>query len=163
MRVVVVQAIFESAECALALYGSGQDAAGSQIADADGEVGHVLVPHVGRQRLDREQIQLVEVDRGLTVDPAVLGPELGNLRVPLLDYLPEWSLAMRSGERSPRTVASYTAGVHSLARWLEANDGADLTDVDPGQMPAAAAVRVVPQMPVALEPLGEDLVGVPRG
>jgi hypothetical protein len=40
---------------------------------------------------------------------------------PLLDYLPEWTLAMRPAQRSPRTAPSYNAGVRSLAGWLNAN------------------------------------------
>jgi hypothetical protein len=52
--------------------------------------------------------------------------------VPLLDYLPEWTLAMRSAQRSPRTIASYTAGVRSLAGRLDTHapqvvEPADLT------------------------------------
>jgi hypothetical protein len=50
--------------------------------------------------------------------------------VPLLAYLPEWTLAMRSAQRSPRTVASYTAGVRSLARWLDANAPDPVGSVD---------------------------------
>ena len=44
VRVVLVQAVFEPAERALALDGPGQTAPGSLVADARGEVGHVLVP-----------------------------------------------------------------------------------------------------------------------
>jgi site-specific recombinase XerD len=39
----------------------------------------------------------------------------------LLDYLPEWTLAMQTAQRSPRTIASYTSGVRAFAAWLALN------------------------------------------
>jgi hypothetical protein len=83
VRVILVQAIFEPAERTLALDGPDQAAPGSLVVDAVSKIGHVLVPHVRGQRLDRDQIQLVQVDRRATIDPAVLRPEhdLSGLRV----------------------------------------------------------------------------------
>lgn len=40
-----------------------------------GEVGHVLVPDVRRERIDGEFVQLVEIDGCLAVDAGVGGPE----------------------------------------------------------------------------------------
>jgi len=54
------------------------------IADPLGEVGHVLVPDVGRERVDADQVQVVEVNGVLTVDPEVGRPE-GNLSGPRID------------------------------------------------------------------------------
>ena len=71
LRVVLVQAVLEPAERALALDGLGETAPGSLVTDALGEVDHVLVPRPGRQRLDREQTHFVEVDRRAAIDPAV--------------------------------------------------------------------------------------------
>lgn len=37
----------------------------------------------------------------------------------LADLLPSWQLALRSANRSPRTIATYTAGVKSFLAWCE--------------------------------------------
>ena len=54
----------------------------------------------------------------------------------LLDFLPEWTLAMQAAQRSPRTIDNYTAGVRSLARWLEPNapDVAEPGDITPSHL-----------------------------
>jgi len=53
------------------------------ISNLPGKVGHVLVPDVGGQWIDADQVQLVEVDRRLPVDAGVGRPErdLPGLRV----------------------------------------------------------------------------------
>lgn len=48
---------------------------GHAVADALGEVDHVLVPDVGRNGVDEDQVKLVEIDRVLPVDARVAGPE----------------------------------------------------------------------------------------
>jgi hypothetical protein len=47
------------------------------IADLVGEVGHVLIPDVGGQRVDAEQVrvEVVQVGRVVAVDAGVGGPE----------------------------------------------------------------------------------------
>ena len=81
--VFLMQFVFEPAEGAFALDGAAEPAPGPVIADVLGEVGHVLVPDVGGQWPDGQQVQVVEVDRGVAVDAAVGGPEhdLAGLRI----------------------------------------------------------------------------------
>jgi hypothetical protein len=50
-------------------------APGAFIGSCLGEVGHVLVPDPGRQWIDADQVQLLEVDRRLAVDAGVGRPE----------------------------------------------------------------------------------------
>jgi YD repeat-containing protein len=57
-----VEFVFEPAEGSLALDSLCQPAPGALIGDSVGEVGHVLVPDPGRQRLDDDQVQFIEVD-----------------------------------------------------------------------------------------------------
>jgi site-specific recombinase XerD len=47
----------------------------------------------------------------------------------LLDFLPEWTLAMQTAQRSPRTITSYAAGVRAFAAWL-AEHAPDVTQPD---------------------------------
>src|ERR1022692_43945 len=75
VRVLLVQFVFEPAEGALALDSPRQPPPGSLVADLLGEVGHVLVPDVGRQRMYADQVQFVEVNGGVAVDPGVGCPE----------------------------------------------------------------------------------------
>lgn len=58
-------------------------ASGAFIGDPVGEVGHVLVPDPEWQRIDDDQVQLVEVDWRLPVDAGVGRPErdLAGVRV----------------------------------------------------------------------------------
>jgi hypothetical protein len=70
-----VEFIFEPAEGSLALDGPRQSAPGAFIGNLLGEVGHVLVPDPGRQWIDADQVQFVEVDRCLAADAGVGGPE----------------------------------------------------------------------------------------
>jgi len=51
-----MQLVLEPAEGALALDSARQSPSDSLIADPLGEVGHVLVPDVGRQWLDEDQV-----------------------------------------------------------------------------------------------------------
>lgn len=75
VRILLVQHVFETTKGALALNGSRQPASGSVIAGPLGEVGHVLVPDVGREGVDADQIQVIEVDGCLAVDTGVGSPE----------------------------------------------------------------------------------------
>jgi hypothetical protein len=78
-----VEFVFEAAEGALALDGPQEPAPRAFIGNGLGELGHVLVPAPGRQRVDADQVQLVEVDRRLPVDPGIRRPagDLSGLRV----------------------------------------------------------------------------------
>src|SRR5262249_8471524 len=82
VRILVVKLVPEPAEGAFALYGPCQPAPGAFVGDGFGEVGHVLVPDPGWQRIDADQIQFVEVDWCLAVDAGVGRPEhdLSGLR-----------------------------------------------------------------------------------
>src|SRR5262249_51562156 len=73
--ILLVELVLEMAEGSFALDGQCQPAPGAFISDCVGEVGHVLVPDPGRQRVDADQIQLVGVDRCLPVDTGVSRPE----------------------------------------------------------------------------------------
>lgn len=75
MRIFVVQFGFEPAEGSTALDGPCQSPTGFLVGDLFCEVGHVLVPDVGRQRIDADQVQLVEVHRCLAIDAGVGRPE----------------------------------------------------------------------------------------
>jgi hypothetical protein len=66
---------FEPAEGALALASPRQSPPGSLVADLISDVGHVLVPDVGRQRIEADQVQLVQVYWCLAVDSGVGCPE----------------------------------------------------------------------------------------
>jgi hypothetical protein len=57
-----VQLGFEPAEGAATFDGPRQPATGAVVADPLGELGHVLVPDVGRQWVDADPVQLVEID-----------------------------------------------------------------------------------------------------
>ena len=81
VRMFLVEFVFEPAEGPLALDSPCQPAPGALIGDPVGEVGHVLVPDPGGQRLDEEQVQFIEVDRCLPVDAGVSRPERDLPRV----------------------------------------------------------------------------------
>ncbi|MGH3845206.1 MAG: hypothetical protein ACRDR6_23395 [Pseudonocardiaceae bacterium] len=83
MRMFLVQHVFETTKGALALNGSRQPASGFIIAGPLGEVGHVLVSDVGRQGIDADQVQVIEVDGCLAVDTGVrrLEHDLSGLRI----------------------------------------------------------------------------------
>jgi hypothetical protein len=76
-----VQFVLEATEGALARDGSCESAAGRLVADAFGEVGHVLVPDVGRQRMDRDQVQVVEINGRVTIDATVRRPQHDRTRL----------------------------------------------------------------------------------
>jgi len=78
-----MQLDFEPAEGALAPDRPRQSPPGSLVADLIGEVGHVLVPDGGRQRINADQVELVEAGGGLAVDPGAGRPEndFSGLRV----------------------------------------------------------------------------------
>jgi hypothetical protein len=75
LRKLLVQFGSEPAEGAFALDSTRQPPSGSLVADVSGELSHVLVRDGGRQRIDAEQVQLVEVHGRLAVDSGVGGPE----------------------------------------------------------------------------------------
>ena len=81
VRVFLVEFVFEPAEGSLALDRPCQPATGALIGYCVGEVGHVLVPDPGRQRIDDDQVQLIEVDRRLPVNAGVGRPERDLSRV----------------------------------------------------------------------------------
>jgi hypothetical protein len=81
---LLVELVFEAAEGSLAPDRTCQPAPGTFICYPIGEVGHVLVPDPGRQRVDDDQVQLVEVDRRLAVDAGVSCPERDLSRVGLI-------------------------------------------------------------------------------
>jgi hypothetical protein len=62
VRKLIVQLVLEPVKGTLALDDSRQPSPSLFITDLFGEVDHVLVPDVGRQRIDADQIQLVEID-----------------------------------------------------------------------------------------------------
>ena len=67
----LLQPGLEPAEGALALDGPRQPPPGSLVADLIGEVGHILVPGIGRQRADADEIQIIEINGVLAVDSGV--------------------------------------------------------------------------------------------
>ena len=75
VRMALVELVLETPERALTLQRAVQGLAGSAVADAFCEVGHVLVPDVRRKGVDESEVQLIELDGVLTVDPGVTGPE----------------------------------------------------------------------------------------
>jgi hypothetical protein len=80
-RMFFVEFVFEPAEGSLALDSPCQPAPGALIGDSVGEVGHVLIPDPGRQRLDDDQVQFIEVDWRLPVYTGVSRPERDLSRV----------------------------------------------------------------------------------
>jgi hypothetical protein len=78
---LLVELVFEPAEGSLAPDRTCQPAPGTFIGYPIGEVGHVLVPDPGRQRVDDDQVQLVQADRRLAVDAGVGRPERDLSRV----------------------------------------------------------------------------------
>ena len=83
VRMLLVQHVFETTKGALALNRSHQPASGLVIADPLGELGHVLVPDVGREGIDNHQVQVINVDGCLAVDTGVGSPkhDLTGLRI----------------------------------------------------------------------------------
>ena len=75
LGVSLVELVPEAPERAPSRQGAGQALVGAAVADGVGEVDHVLVPDVGRQRVDQDQVQLVELDRVLAINTRVAGPE----------------------------------------------------------------------------------------
>jgi hypothetical protein len=80
-RILLVWLVFEPAEGSLALDSTCQPALGALIGYSVCEVGHVLVPDPRRQRINHDQVQLIEVDRRLPVDAGVGRPERDLSRV----------------------------------------------------------------------------------
>ncbi len=72
---VLVELVLEPSECSLPLKDAGKAAAGRLVGDALGEVDQVLVPDVRRQRIDRNVVQLIDLNGVLPIDARVAGPE----------------------------------------------------------------------------------------
>jgi hypothetical protein len=70
--VVLVDLVVEAPERFSALKGLLQASAGRDVADALSEIRHVLLPDVGRQRIDRHQVQLIDLDGVLASMPVSL-------------------------------------------------------------------------------------------
>src|SRR5262245_51756737 len=83
VRVLLVQFVLEPAECAATVDRPRESPTGAVVADLLDKVGHVLIPDMGGQRIDSDQVQLVEINRIAPVNPEVAGPEhdLTSLRV----------------------------------------------------------------------------------
>lgn len=60
--VMFIDLVLESSKGSPRLKGPGQTSADCAVADALNEIGHVLKPHVGRERIDRDEIEFVEFD-----------------------------------------------------------------------------------------------------
>jgi len=60
---VFIDLILEASERAPALQSHLEAIAGHLVADLVSEVDHVLVPDVGREGVNRNQIELVDLDR----------------------------------------------------------------------------------------------------
>jgi hypothetical protein len=73
--VVFVELVLESPERSSSLQRLSQFSTGDGVADVVGKVSHVLKPHRGRQRVDEDEIDLVDVERVLPIDARVAGPE----------------------------------------------------------------------------------------
>ena len=71
----LVELVLEPTERSPPLQRAGQPSAGRPVADAVGEVGHVLIPDVRRERVDGNEVQLVDLDGVLPIDAGVAGPE----------------------------------------------------------------------------------------
>ena len=98
--VVFVDQVLESSERPSPLQSLGQASAGRAVADAVGEVGHVLKPHVGGERVDDHEVQLIDLDGILPVDARVAGPErhLARARVDQPSVLVVSLIRQRSGD-----------------------------------------------------------------
>ena len=71
-RVEFVDLVLEAPERSFPLQRLAQSSASGAVADAIGEVGRVLVPHVGREGVDEDEIQLVDLDGGSASMPVSL-------------------------------------------------------------------------------------------
>ncbi len=72
---VLIKLVLEPTEPSPPLKRPGQAPAGRIVADALSETGHVLIPDVRRDRIDGNEVQLVDLDGVLAVDACVAGPE----------------------------------------------------------------------------------------
>jgi hypothetical protein len=66
-----VQLGLEVAKCATAIDRPRESSAGPLVADALSEICHVLVPHARRQRVNGDQIEIVQVNGVVAVDAGV--------------------------------------------------------------------------------------------
>jgi len=60
--VVFIDLVIESSGRSPPLHSLVQASADRAVADAVGNVDHVLKPHVGRERIDEDEIELVDLD-----------------------------------------------------------------------------------------------------
>ncbi|MEU5942158.1 hypothetical protein ABZ807_23910 [Micromonospora sp. NPDC047548] len=95
-----MQLVSEPAEGALALDGTCKSAAGRLVADPLGEVSHVLIPDVGRQRIDADQVEVVKVPGRFSVDSTVRRPDhdFAGLRVDQPSVLAVGLVGERGGD-----------------------------------------------------------------
>src|SRR6478672_4918986 len=72
---VFVELVLEPSERSSSMQRLTQLSTGYSVADAVGKVGHVLKPHRRWQRVDEDEIELVDLDWVLPIDTRVAGPE----------------------------------------------------------------------------------------
>ena len=72
---VFIDLLFAACERPPPLPRLSQTSAGGAVADAVSKVGHVPLPHGGRERVNENETQLVDLDAILPVDDGVAGPE----------------------------------------------------------------------------------------
>lgn len=75
IRMAFVELVLESPERSSSLQRLSQLLTGYGVGDAIGKVSHVLKPHRRRQRVDEDEIELVDLDGVLPIDARVAGPE----------------------------------------------------------------------------------------
>ena len=84
---LLVELVFEPAEGSLALDRTCQPAPGTFIGYPIGEVGHVLVPDPGRQRINHNQVQFVE---STGVWPSMPVSAVQNAISPVSGLISQW-------------------------------------------------------------------------
>ena len=67
-----MELVLEPAERSPPLEGFGQASSGGTVADALSEVGHVLMPDVRGDRVDGNEVQLIDLNGVLAVDAVSL-------------------------------------------------------------------------------------------
>lgn len=72
---VFVELVLEPPERSSSLQRLRQLSTGNSVADAIGKVSHVLKPHRRRQRVDEDQIELLDLDGVLPINARIAGPE----------------------------------------------------------------------------------------
>jgi len=75
LGMVLIELVLEPAKRSRPLKRRGQALSSRTVADAPSEVGHVLIPDVRRERLDGNEVQLIDLDGVLAIDACIPGPE----------------------------------------------------------------------------------------